>query len=79
MFHLICYSFAQLLLHAQELFDNFRSVIERNQEVVSVRFEMFALEKLRSEFAGGTVSGPNLKQLIIFNQMYTFVWLNSNF
>lgn len=58
---------------SHELLDEFCSLIEHHKEAVDKKFEVFAMEKLRNEYSGGTVSGPNLKQLIIFNQLRKYL------
>jgi hypothetical protein len=52
------------------MFENFVASIERHQAAVSARFEAFCMEKLQNEYSSGIVSGPNMKQLIVFNQLY---------
>ena len=58
---------------SRELLEEFCSLIDHHKEAVDKKFEAFAMEKLRHEYSGGVVSGPNLKQLIIFNQIRKYL------
>jgi hypothetical protein len=69
VFSLHIYFCKQVAQNAAML-ENFVASIERHQAAVSARFEAFCMEKLQNEYSSGIVSGPNMKQLIVFNQLY---------